>query len=200
MQKAAVGFDRAKEDARELEEERKRAERAEQEGAQHAESLKDAREEVESLKGENAELKRKADEVERELRQELAAAKAKAEAEYDRAVVVITDNYTAQMPAVQDAVWSMAWQRCLTKLGVDPSSPHWTNMELPSEAAASQVNSDAGAQPDPEACPEPQAEQILRDETVNTSTSLGNESTEGLGDVNPDPNLAADAGQHSEEA
>jgi len=73
-------------------------------------------------------------------------------------------------------------------------------MELPSEVAASQGNSDAGAQPIPEAQPEPHSEQILRDETVDTSLPLGSESTEGLGDVNPNPNPATDAGQHSEEA
>jgi len=124
MQKAAVGFDRAKEDAKELEEERKRAVIAERESVQHAESLKDAQGEVEALRRENAELKGKAEEVERELRQQLTTAEAKAEAEYDRAMLEVTDNYRAQMPKVQDAVWSMAWQRCLTKLGVDPSSPH----------------------------------------------------------------------------
>lgn len=80
MQKAAAGLDRAKETEKDLKREQKRAKKAERESAQHALSLKDAREEVEKLKGDNAELKRKAEETECDLRQQLAAAEARAEA------------------------------------------------------------------------------------------------------------------------
>lgn len=40
------------------------------------------------------------------------------------------------MPAVKDHIWGTSWQRCLTVLDVDMSSPLWTNMELPSEIEA----------------------------------------------------------------
>jgi hypothetical protein len=200
MQKASVGLERAKEAEKELKKEQKRAEKAEKESAQHAQLLKAAREEAEGLRRDNTELRAKAEEVERAFRQQLADAEAKAEAEYDRAVDVITDNYKAQMPAVQDAVWGAAWRRCLTKLGVDPSSPHWTEMELPSEVAIAYANSDAGAQPDPEVQPEPVAEQILPDEAITDLTIVEGDVAGALRGDNLVPHLAADAGQHSEEA
>jgi hypothetical protein len=188
MQKASVGFERAKDAEKELKKEQKRAERAEKENAEYSQSLREAREEVEALKRENAELETKSGEVERDLRAQLTAAETKAEAEYDRAVEVITDNYRAQMPAVKDAVWEMAWRRCLSKLGVDESSPHWTDMELPSGVAVAQ------SPPNPEAQPEALLEQTVLEE--NTTA----EAAAGTARGNQDPNIATDADQHSEEA
>lgn len=200
MQKASVGLERAKDAEKELKKEQKRAERAERENAQYTQLLKDAREETEGLRRANAELKGKAEEVERGLRQQLADAEARAEAEYDRAVGVITDNYKAQMPVVQDAVWGAAWQRCLTKLGVDPSSPLWADMELPSEVAAAEANADAGAQPTLEAQPESATELTPPEETITDLIVLGDGAPADLGGDNPDPNLATNVGQHGEEA
>lgn len=101
------------------------------------------------------------------------------------------------MPAVQDAVWGAAWQRCLTKLGVDSSSPHWTNMELPSEAAATQAHLDAQTQPNSEAQPEYLLEQTQTDGAI---TDLTNVAEGTIGNDNPDPNSATVVEGHSEEA
>lgn len=145
MQKASIGFDRAKQNEKELKKEvnslQKRAERAEKESVQHAQSLKDVWEEAERLKGENIELKRRAKETERDLCQQLVAAKARAEAKYDRAVIGVMANYRAQMPAMKDAT---NWTHCLAKVGVPKDFPLWTDMELSSqmEALAAQAQLD----------------------------------------------------------
>lgn len=175
MQKASSGFERAKVMQQELEKEKERAERAEEENAQFSQSLREARAEVEALKGENADLRKRSEEVEHGLSDQLTAAEAKAEAEYDRAVLEVTEDYKAQMPTVQDTIWGTAWRRCLTKLGVDESSPHWANMELPSEMAAVQDRLADQTPPDPEAA-------------------------DGIAVGNEDPTHATDAQRLSEEA
>lgn len=38
------------------------------------------------------------------MRLDLSVAEAKAEVEYDRAMLEVTDNYRAQMPVVKDAI------------------------------------------------------------------------------------------------
>jgi hypothetical protein len=194
MQKASVGFERAKDADKELRKEQKRAERAEKENAEYSLLLKEARAESEMLKGENGDLRRKLEEVEHGLREQLAAAESKAEAEYDRAVEVITDNYRAQMPAVKDAVWEMAWQRCLSKLGVDESSPHWTDMELPSVVAAAQARLADQPPPNPEAESEPLLEQ------TPVEGAIANDAAEGNDGGNLDSTLATDASRLGEEA
>ena len=188
MQKASAGLDRAKEVEKELKKEQKRADKAEKENAQSSQSLKEARAEVETLKGELADLRKRSEEVEHGLSDQLTAAEAKAEAEYDRAVLEVTENYKPQMPAVQDAVWGAAWKRCLSKLGVDPTSPLWTNMELPSGANAAEADLDAGALSNSEALAEPP--QI--DETG---------AADGFAASNvADPTPATVVNEHSEEA
>lgn len=194
MQKASVGFERAKDAEKELRKEQKRADRADKENAEYSQLLKEARAETEELKGENGDLSRKLEEVEHGLREQLAAAEAKAEAEYDRAVEVITDNYRAQMPAVKDAVWEMAWRRCLSKLGVDESSPHWTDMELPSVVEAAQDCPAEQPIPNPEAESEPLLEQTL------IEGAIANDAAEGNDGGNLDSTLATDASRLSEEA
>lgn len=80
MQKTAASFDRAKETEKDLKKKQKRAEKVERESAQHAQLLKEAREVVGKLKEELAEQKKKAEETEQQLRLDLTAANAKAEA------------------------------------------------------------------------------------------------------------------------
>lgn len=183
MQKASVGFERAKEVEKELKKEQRKAERAEKDYAAQSQLMEEARIEVEMLKRENADLKKKSEEVEGDLRQQLATALVMAEKEYDRAVLVITDNYRAQMPMVKDAVWEAAWRRCLTKLEIDGSSPHWTDMELPSGATTSQPPSD----------PEPQPNSLSeQNQTDDTTADLISDDAAAEGNV-PDPNSATDA-------
>jgi hypothetical protein len=198
MQKASVGFERAKEAEKELKKEQKRAERAERENAQYSQSLKETRAEVEALRSENADLVKRSEEVEQGLGNQLAAAEAKAEAEYDRAVLEVTANYKAQMPAVQDAIWGAAWRRCLEKLGIEESSPHWVNMELPSEMASAEAYPDAQVLPDqPMHSPEP----TQTEDTVPGLTITEDGNTESsVGGNGPDSNLAIDADQLDEEA
>jgi hypothetical protein len=191
MQKAAVSMERAKDIEKELKEERKRSERAQKKMAEQSLSLQVAREEVEGLKKDNAELKQRTEELEHDLRVQLDAAQAKSEAEHDRAVLEVTENYRAQMPAVKDAIWEMAWRRCLTKLGVEESSPHWSDMELPSSVAAHLTS-----QPDPELHPELSTEEVPADGTI---TDLTVDEAVGGGNI-PDPNSAIDASELNEEA
>ena len=189
-----MGFERAKEAEKELKKEQKRAERAEKENAQYSQLLKEARAEVEALRGENADLVKRSEEVELGLSNQLTVAEAKAAAEYDRAVLEVTEHYKAQMPVVQDAIWGAAWRRCLEKLGVDESSPHWSDMELPSKTAAAQVQANAQAQPDPENQAEPPSEQTQTDgphADLSAPEDAGN---------NSGPNPATDASGLSEEA
>jgi len=194
MQKASSGFERAKVVQQELEQEKERADKAEEENAQFAQSLREARAEVEALRGENADLRKRSEEVEHGLSEQLTAAEAKAEAEYDRAVLEVTEDYKAQMPTVQDTIWETAWRRCLTKLGVDESSPHWVNMELPSEMAAVQ---DQLADETP---PVPGAQSGTPLEQTHMEENTTAEAADGAAGGNPDPTLATDAQRLSEEA
>ena len=193
-----MGFERAKEAERELKKEQKRAERAEKEAAQCSQLLKEARAEVEALREKNDDLVKRSEEVELGLSNQLTAAEAKAAAEYDRAVLEVTEHYKAQMPVVQDTIWGAACKRCLTKLGVDPSSPFWTDMELPSAMAAVQDNLDAQAQPNLEAQPQTQTQ---TDEIITDLTISGSGAAEGsAGGTDADPNAATAANERSEEA
>jgi hypothetical protein len=121
---------------------------------------------------------------------ELASFEARAEAEHDRAVLEVTNNYRAQMPAVKDAIWEAAWQRCLTKLGIDKTSPYWLNMELPSEVVPVQEPADDDQ-------PELPQDQLQTDGTVTDLTIHRDDAPEG---DNPDPPSATDAPLLSEEA
>ncbi len=185
MQKAAASMDRARDIEKELKEERKKSARAEKKMAEQSQLLLEAREEVEGLKKEKAETEQKANEVELGLRAQLEASQTRVEAEHDRAVLEVTENYRAQMPAVKDAIWEMAWRRCLAKLGVDETSPLWADMELPSSLGTSQAH--PASQPDPEPQPELPSEEVPAD---NTITDLTVDDNVDEGDT-PDPNEEA---------
>lgn len=133
--------------------------------------------------------------MERDLREQLAIAQMKVEVEYDRAVVVITDNYQAQMLVMKDAVWEMAWRRCLSKLGVEDSSPYCIDRELPSNTANAHPASQP--QPDPMLQPELPLEQTQIDEAITDLIIPEDNVAEGN---NSDPSLAANASMLSEEA
>lgn len=134
MQKASVGLEKTKDTEKEYKKEvssfQKQAERAEKESVSCAQLLKEAKEEADKLRNELAKQKRQ---TEQNLRLELVAAQSKAETQYDRAVIEITTNYRAQMPAVKDVAWEMSWKWACTKMGLPSDSPMWTDMELPSQ-------------------------------------------------------------------
>lgn len=140
MQKASTSFEKAKEAEKEYKREtswiQKRADKVEKEGVGYAQQLKEAMEEADRLRNELANQKRQSLDAEQILRQELAATDARVEAEYDRAVIEITSNYRAQMPAVKDVVWEMSWKWDCAKMGLPVDSPMCINMELPSQMGA----------------------------------------------------------------
>ncbi len=133
--------------------------------------------------------------MELDLRAQLGAAQAKAYAEHDRAVLSVTEHYRSQMPAVKDAIWEVAWRRCLTKLGIEESSPLWTDMELPSVVVSSQLASEPQPNPESESATPP--EQVPSENTITDLTVEQESVPEG---DNPVPQSATDASQLSEEA
>jgi hypothetical protein len=196
IQKASAGFEKAKENEKELRKELVATQKkAEKDSAAHAQLLRDAKEEIEKLQAVLAEQKKQSAETEQNLRSELVASNFRAEAEHDKAVLEVTDYYRAQMPAVKDAIWEAAWERCLTKLGVDKASPHWTNMELPSETVSVQVPLTLQDQSNPELQPETALERIQLEDVASDPTpsqaAVGNE-------LYPDP--TTDASLLSKEA